>query len=403
MTPTFADPMQLWLEIPASIQDAAWQHSQSIQPLGSRWQVYLNQLCLRTFIPWLQSELTLKAVTWPSVDATPTSWELVNGSVVGIHDKRLALIATDGIGHDELEVQQEWVDIHSWAADYYLAMQINAEEGWLECWGYTTHKKLKALHEYDAMERIYRIGTEDMVHDISALWATLEFCPTANTQMVIDPLPELLPDQAEQLIERLADSAFPRLSMPFAQWGALLSKEHWRQQLWTQRFAALTGQSFVSRRFSLSQYLQSAQSALERGRDVAIASGWQSLETIFGAQTPQLAFSFRGDEFPEGRQAKVLQLSPVLETTVRLVLLWQVEPDERLAIRAQLYPAEGELYLPSDIVFSLVSAQDEVLQSIRSEADNNYIQLKRFRCPASYEFGILVQVNDLKIVEKFVA
>ena len=403
MPPTFADPMQLWLEISASTQDFAWQHSQLIQPLGSRWQVYLNQLCLRTFLAWLQSESVPDAVAWPPIKATPVSWELVNGSVVKLNEKKIVLIPTDGISHDELEIPQEWVDIPSWVGDYYLAVQVNVAEGWLECWGYTTHKQLKVLNNYDAMERIYSVSAEDMVHDISALWTTIEFCPTAETQVALAPLPELTETQARNLIERAAEATFPRLSVPFAQWGGVMADERWRQQLWRRRFTAVTGDASVTQGLSLSQYLQRIQSAIVEESSLMIAAGWESIETVFGAETPQRAFSFRNNEQSAGKQAKVLHLDPALDQSVRLVLLWQLEADGRLAIRAQLHPAEGELYLPADITFSLISDQDDVLQSIQSREDNNYIQLKLFRCLASFTFKVVVQAGELTISERFVA
>jgi len=31
-------------------------------------------------------------------------------------------------------VPQEWVDIPEWAADYYLAVQVNPDSGWLRIW-----------------------------------------------------------------------------------------------------------------------------------------------------------------------------------------------------------------------------------------------------------------------------
>lgn len=403
MTFTFADPMQLWLEIPAPVQEEAWQHSQVIQSPGGRWQVYLNQLCLRTLLDWIQSEKNTDSSAWPPEEANPASWELVNGSVITLGDKRLALIPTEGLGHDELEVPQEWIDIDNWAADYYLALQVNVEEGWLECWGYTTHQQLKSLSEYDSMERLYIISAEALIQDTNALWATLEFCPTATTQAALAPLVSVSNFQAEELIERLSQSEFPRLSVPFVQWGALLSNVTWRQQLQEQRLNVLSEESTASSELSLSQYLQRMQNALLQGGDAIIAAGWQSVEAVFGGEAPQLAFSFREAEQTAGRQAKLIRFGSDASQAVRLVLLWQRELDDRLAIQAQLYPNEGELYLPLEITFSLISSGGEALQSIQSELENNYIQLKRFRCPPSYEFSIEVQLNELKLTEQFVA
>lgn len=413
MTFTFADPMQLWLEISAPVQTNAWQHSQVIQSPGGRWQVYLNQLCLRTFLDWLCSERKTNSLAWPSENANPASWELVNGSLITLGNKKLVLIPTEGVGHDEIEVPQEWVDIENWAADYYIALKVNAEEGWLEGWGYTTHQQLKTMGDYDSMERLYSIGADVLIPDINALWTTIEFCPTAETQAVLEPLAALSQSQADSLIERLSKAAFPRLSLPFLQWGALLANTAWCQQLQEQRLSALAEAPDAARtpvaanRLSLSQYLQQylqrEQDAITRGGELIISVGWQSLEAVFGAESPQLAFSFREDEQMVGRQAKVIQLGSASNQTVRLVMLWQRESNEQLVIQAQLYPNASDLYLPSDITFSLLSDQDQVLQSIQSASENNYIQLKRFRCPADYAFGIEIKLGEAQFTEKFVA
>ena len=395
--------MQLWLEISTAVQAKSWQHSQNISSPGGRWQVYLNQLCLRTLLDWIQSERNTNGLAWPLADANPASWDLVSGSVITVGDKRLALIPIDSLGHDELEVPQEWIDIESWAADYYLALQVDVEEGWLECWGYTTHQRLKSLSDYDSMERLYCLSAEALVQDVNALWTTLEFCPTAETQAALEPLADLSQLQANELIERLSNAEFPRLSVPFLQWGALLANITWYQQLQAQRLSVLSAESAATTELSLSEYLQRMQDALVQSSDLIIAAGWQSVEAVFGRESPQMAFSFREAEQTAGRQAKLIQLGSAASQSVRLVMLWRRESDDRLFIQAQLYPSEGDLYLPPEITFSLVSEQAEVLQSIQSELENNYIQLRRFRCPIDYVFDIEIQLDELKVTERFVA
>lgn len=404
MSFTFAEPRHLWLEISPTTQTAAWQVSQQLQASGARWQVYLNQLCVHACLRWFQTDISPTAMAWPALNANPVSWEVVMGSCICFDSVKLVLIPTDTVGQEALEVPQEWVDIPGWAADYYLAVKVNPDEGWVEIWGYVTHRQLKINGEYDTWERIYSVDSADLVSDISALWTTLERCPTIGTQAESSTesalQSELSASQADNLIAQLAksDVAFPRLSVPFAQWGALLADETWRQRLYIQRLAALKGEVEVSAGIPLSQCLQEIQGSIQ----AVIATGWQSIEAVFGAEAQQLAFGFRQDEQAEGRQAKVIQFDSNHQS-IRLVLLWQLEPDKRLVIRAQLYPAQGELHLPPNITFVLVSDQGAVLQSIRSGEENNFIQLKRFRCPSGYAFRIEMQLGDQKITERFIA
>lgn len=81
----------------------------------------------------------------PSRDDLSSIWEVVNGTAIGIGETRIVLIP-EAMDTDEYEVQAEWVDIPSWAADYYLAVQVNSEDCWLRIWGYTTHKKLVVVN-----------------------------------------------------------------------------------------------------------------------------------------------------------------------------------------------------------------------------------------------------------------
>ncbi|MEO0986602.1 MAG: DUF1822 family protein [Cyanobacteria bacterium J06639_14] len=409
MSFTFADPKQLWLEISPATQEAASQASQAIQVPGAQWQVYLNQLCLRTCLDWFQVEFG-QTVNAFSAAANPARWELVTGSCFCCGSTKLVLIPTDNVGQDELQVPQEWVDIPSWAADYYLAAKINPDEAWVELWGYTSHPQLKLNGVYDTWDRVYNVDAEDLVTDMGALLSTIERCPMVEAQadtLTDSPLQSDRSNrQAESLITRLAhsDVAFPRLSIPFTDWGDLLGDVIRWEQLCTQRLAALQGEDIATAEISLSQRLQAGiQGVMRQGQDFVNTANWQSIATVFGTEAQQLAFGFRGTE-PQGRQAKVIEFGPsLLHQSVRLVMLWQLEEDGRLAVRSQLYPAAGELYLPPNISFKLLSNQDEVLQSVESENENSYIQLKRFRCPLGYGFSLAIQLGDQTITERLVA
>ncbi len=390
------DPRHIWLEISPHDRMAAWQNSQSIQAAGARWQVYLNQLCLSTCMAWLQEDFGELYPSFSEQNFNPTQWELVAGSRIILDGVQLVLIPSDTVGQDELWVPQEWVDIPTWMANYYLAIKVNPNERWVEIWGYTTYETLKVQGEYDPWDRSYSLKGQDLQQDISALVTTIERCPITHSLMEgkteSEHLANLEDAQSQNLVSQLAreEVPFPRLSIPFTQWGALLANQGWWNQLIDQRSGT------IARQVTLSQFL--------RGVEGAIATGWHSIESIFGQEAQQLAFGFREEPSLEGRQAKVLQFGESNSPQIlRLVILWQTESDGRLAIRAQLYPAEGEEYLPSDVTFSLTSEQGAVLQSIQSSEENNYIQLKLFRCPPGYTFQLVVQYNDQMIAEQFVA
>ena len=222
----------------------------------------------------------------------------------------------------------------------------------------------------------------------------IDHCPIDDLKAVVSTnLAELSTVQAENLVNRLAGETFPRLAVPFTQWGALLANPMQRQALYGRRLAVLSGSENAATQ-SLSNYLQ--------GMCDEIATGWQSIETVFSLETQRLALGLRQSEQAEGKQAKRIQFLQENQT-LRLALAWNLELDRRLAIRARLYPTENEVYLPSDVTFSLISAENTVLQSIQSTEANNYVQLKQFRCSPGYSFSLQIQLGTQIITETFTA
>jgi hypothetical protein len=267
MISTGFNPTQLWLEFSADERDRAWQQSQAMAIAGDRWTAYLNQLCLNTVLPWLRAEHWPEARVWTSRQALSSFWALVNGTAVTAGPIRLVLIPTEVIDLDELSIPQEWVDLPSWAADYYLTVQVEPDECWLRVGGYTTQARLKALARYDARDRTYRLDEVNLISDLNVLWQSRQVCPEEATRADIAAIPALALSQATPLIERLGNPALltPRLEVPFTLWGALLEHGGWRQQLAERRQGVVESRSLV-------QWLQSGISALAR------QAGWEQLE-----------------------------------------------------------------------------------------------------------------------------
>ncbi|MCA1991569.1 MAG: DUF1822 family protein, partial [Coleofasciculus sp. S288] len=245
MSFTFAEPTEWWLEVPPSVQTESWQRSQQHTTPGSRWNAYLNQICLKAVLAWMQAEYAPEANTWLDSATLPPVWEIVNGTAIAIGATRFVLVSTEAIDDGEMEVPQEWVDIPSWVADYYLSVQIQPEGEWVRVWGYATHQEIKALGRYDPSDRTYCINAEDLTKDLSTLWVTVQFYPDRQTRSEIVPLPALSTTQAENLIQRLGDASvvFPRLAVPFALWGSLIENEQWRRRLYQQRATGVSAET----------------------------------------------------------------------------------------------------------------------------------------------------------------
>jgi hypothetical protein len=234
---TILEPTQLFIEISETDKATAWQQSRNSATPASRWNAYLNQISLNALLPWLQEEQDSKAKAWSSKSSLDSFWELVNGTSITLDGKRLLLVPSETIDLTELKVPQEWVDLPSWAADYYLAVQVNLDDNYLSVWGYCTHQQLKNNRNYDASDRTYTIEEDELIGDLSVLWLSRQFCPNEVTKAEVASIADISSEQARNLIERLgnADLLVPRLAIPFQYWAALLENDASRNSLVNKR------------------------------------------------------------------------------------------------------------------------------------------------------------------------
>ncbi len=264
---TLTNSDHLWLDI-SDEQSKYWQQSSAFSTTNRRWTAYLNRLSLNAFLPWLRTEYAPDATLSPNLAALPSIWEVVNGTAISFGGTRLVLIPSEASDLSELRVPQEWVDIPSWTADYYLAVQVDIESRCIRIWGYTTHAQLKNTASYDANDRAYCLDGFDLISNLSILWMARQLCPEETIRTETAPLPELSLAQTENLLQRLGNPTLisPRTAIPFAIWGALLEHGGWRQRLYEQRQGR-------QQQWSVAQWLQTGVS------DFAQKFGWGSIDT----------------------------------------------------------------------------------------------------------------------------
>ncbi len=250
---------------------------------GATRRAWLNQLCLQAFLPWFREEIAPDAELANSINTLPSFWEVVNGTPITFDNYRLILIPTLGIDNDELRVAQEWVDIPQWVADYYVAVQVNPDDGYIEICGYTTHHKLKTQGIYDFGDRSYSLESDDLIQDLNVLWVTHQTNSLEVLRGEVESLSPISQTQGENLLARLGNPEvkFPRLAVPFALWGALLAQDNWRNQLSQLRQG-------LSVKWSISQWLQTEvdnigqQLGWEKKELVVVPVGMRSAETVSG-------------------------------------------------------------------------------------------------------------------------
>ena len=391
----YADPTEWWLEVSPEAEAASWGVSQARASRLRQGSYYLNELCLRVFLPWFRAEYAPAASVWPSRKGLTSLWEFVNGVGVKLGGKRLVLLPSEDLDSRELEVPQEWVDIPSWAGDYYLGVQLNLEESWLRVWGYTTHEAVKAQAEYDQDSRSYCLEGAELIRDLSAFWSTCRYCPDVSTQASLTALPSLSGTAAVGLIEQLSQPniGFPRQAVPFDRWGPLMARADWRRQLYERRLDGL------------DRAVASVE-PLNRWFEPDWVGGWRTIEALLGAE-PQLALtsSLRGIAAASGaneQRVKLIELKGEAEPQA-VVLLMELtsEDDGRVGVRVQVHPPKGRRHVPAQLTLGVYSTADELLQSIQSREQDDYIQLPHFRCLPGTEFRLKVGLGEDCFSENF--
>lgn len=400
MTSALIEPQELVLEISPLLQTSSWQESQMYATPNSRWRAYINQICLHGFLNWVKAEYVPEASIWHSSPGIPAFWEFVNGTAILLKEKRVVLIPSEAIDDSELEVPQEWVDIPTWAADYYLAVQVTPDGEWIRIWSYITHSELKSVADYDQVDRTYCIDARHLVKDLNAFWITYEFCGTEEMKAKIALLSELSTVQAENLVQRLANLSvtFPRLAVPFTTWGVLLENQQWRQRLYQERLRYLPQAAPM-------QFSQ-VQVNLSRWLEQIYDDSWQAIETFFEPNSSSLAFNFRtssGLNAAAIKRAKLIDLGIEIETQKVILLVVLVpEANQQVRIRVQLHPACNQSYLPANIKLVLFSVQGEILQEVQGRIQDSYVQLKLFDGEVGECFSIQIDLNNYQITENFI-
>jgi hypothetical protein len=320
----------------------------------------------------------------------------VNGTCLTLGDLRLVLIPSDKSNLTEFRIPQEWVDIPSWVANYYLAVQINLEENWLGVWGYTTHQQIREKAKYDLMDRTYLLDAEDLIADINVMWVAREICSLQKPEPKI--LPELSSVQIEKLLKQL-DHWTPDLPEDVSdqEWMALLALDKGRQDLYQKRL--------LNHKGNLVEYSHSFVNNLSQWFQNVFEAGWHSFDTLVSSQQSTLAVQFRSDATLNEvrvKGAKLIDLGMQLRNTAVVLLIGLTsEIDEKVSIRVQLHPANEEVYLPSDLKLLLLSGSGNILQEVQSRSHDHFIQLKKFKSPPGKSFSLKVTLGDISIKEDF--
>ncbi|MCC3413088.1 DUF1822 family protein [Microcoleus sp. PH2017_02_FOX_O_A] len=314
----FHESDRLQLTINEADREFVWHQAQHHSNPISRYNAYLNGVCLKTFLNWLSEWLAEEAFPQPSVwhgQDLASIWEVVNGTAFQIGETRLVLIPSDEGELEEFCVPQEWVDIPNWSADYYLPVQMNLDgddgECWIELCGFATHRQLKNDGRYNAGDRTYCLAIEELTESLTVMQLTFGL----NLQQEVSPLPSLSEGEAAKLLQLLSDSSIysPRLRVTFEQWAAFLANDELRQLLYGKRLGILEKKEVAS---GLIFSTQDRENLVQRVKNY-LQEGWQTVEEItekLGILEPNFVYALEGNQrYRDGYSSTQNKIPTVIE------------------------------------------------------------------------------------------
>lgn len=371
----------------------AWAAGAEISAVAGRWAAYLNYLCQLTLTPWLESlELPLGPY-WPDAQDGMSFWSAVGGFRFVLGEQSFVVIPSDSIDTQTVTIPQEWVDLPGWAADYYLAVQVLPDDEALQILGCYSYEQVKQA-PYQPFDRSYEIEGDVPYVEFDALVVAQQLGVHQKFVAHLDlpNLPSLPASRAATILRQTQQKppALVRLTVPFEEWGALVSQDEWRQSL---------GQQLLVRR---GVDLDTPITALTDWLHQGLSQGWQALEEMSQWIEPQMAWALRqgqvAAETPILKAGKLLSVSPDGTTALLLTVSIESLVDDRHAIQVQLYPLERELF--SNLTLSM-EVGGQTLQSVTARPEDRYIQLKQFKSLPDQPFSLIVTTSKTRLQEQF--
>ena len=132
--------------------------------------------------------------------------------------------------------------------------------------------------------------------------------------------------------------------------------------------------------------------------------GWQSVEVLFTPTTRspsrlRSAFHLRGDEVV--KRFKQVELGATDAKTVMLLMAIAQE-EKTLKICVQAQPEQQQQELPNNLQLSLVDRKNITIAEVKSENQDNFIQLPYFWGEKSERFKIKLNLNSTSYEEEFI-
>lgn len=377
-------PEQLILAIAPEQINFAWSQMAKYVNFPAQRNMVINHLCMDVISQWLQTEVINQPIDqFPIINHADALWSVVNGCKVSIDNLSMVFIPTEEIDTAVFAIPQEWLRIPLWIAQYYVAVMIDMEEGWLRIYGYTEFETIEKKANYNTDDGYYYLDREWLTEDINIMWVVNQLNPSSIIEL--KSLPSLTNDRAISLITELAqpDIYLPRLQINFTEWGALLVHDNLLQLLHEKR----------------CQNIDKDVVNLRQWFDHIFPVAWQSIDQIFDLTPQEIVWGLRA-EIPITR-GRVLDLGMTLgEEKVALIVFLRVENTQEIDLIILLYPVGEKCFLPAGLQLAAIDEQGVLCEEIVARENDKLIQLK-LGAEFGERFSIHVTLGDVQITQNF--
>ncbi|MCP6761971.1 MAG: DUF1822 family protein [Fischerella sp. CENA71] len=338
-------PETVWLE-PEHFLFANQTSSQKMTNASDSWQVYLNTLALLAFEVWLRDRLPDQVISL-DISANATAGNLKVG------EYKFCAIATEHLLDEIVNIPQELIEQPQLVAHFFVLLEVLEEEEEVVIRGFLPYKQLieiKSNLELPVSDGFYQLPLSIFDLEPNHLLFYHHYVQTSEFAVTVTD------SQVNQVNENLS-------------------------------------KNLHSTTIKLSQWLQGV-----------IDEGWQIIDSL---ANPELSLDFSTRNVEQGiKRAKIIDLGIDLGDK-KFALLINIFPEidaenqDKFSVLAQLYPMNGERFLPQDLKLTLLSKAGKILQEVTARIQDNYIQLKLFKGEQGKKFSIQISLRDISVKENF--
>lgn len=368
-------PDHVWLEIPETL---IRPRETSFPQIGGLLE--LNQICETVVLPFFL-EYFPNAM---GLDQQQELWQLgLNGMGIESDGIRVICLPSAAWDLDGVQVPQVWIDSPVLAADYFVPVQVDLEEGMLRLWGVTSHKTLKEKGQFIPRNQTYTLERDQLTETLNMLWLQQKYFPTTQLRGAVAALTAPNLDELTQAWDLLREVSLPFAArcMGFNTWASILENVQWRQHA----IALSQQQPPVPQAIQLSQWLNHQ-----------FEQGWQAINELIA---PQLVGAFMDTQI---KRAKLIDLGVELAGCQVSLMMTISATESGINLQASVYPTGERLTLPSNLHLKILTDSGEVFKEVMSRSDDEFIRY-RFEATKGDRFTIQVSLGTASIAEVFQA